>query len=210
MRSVRVGVIGIASIGTLLTSAGGFLAFQTWRSERAAIGLDIYAGLAKGPTAQAKMDQAALDLKQPRDARLWELEADRLLKLDLDANAAAAQQALNHARQLAPMRPSIRMRETYLALRKPQSLDTFNDLFTAWHRLAPHDVTLQDWRLSIAAAGWDRLGPAARLLALSDAENLCRRWGRKRTVEFVRVVAPRPALATALRLERVKQKCAGE
>lgn len=209
MRSTGVGVIGIASIGTIVAIAAGFLAFQTWRSERAAIGLDIYAGLAKGPTAQAKMDQAALDLKQPRDARLWELEADRLLKLNLDANAAAAREALSYARQLAPMRPSIRMRETYLALRKPQSPDTFNHLFISWHKLSPYDVTIQDWRLSIAAAGWNRLSPEARLLALSDAEGLCLRWGRKRTIDFVGAVAPDPALATALRLERVKQKCAG-
>ena len=210
MRSTEVGVIGIASIGTILAFAAGFLAFQTWRSERAAIGLDIYAGLAKGPTAQAKLDRAALDLRQPRDARLWELEADRLLKLNLDSTAAEAREALNHARHLAPMRQSIRMRETYLALRKPQSPDSFSDLFISWNKLAPYDVTIQDWRLSIAAAGWNRLSPEARLLALSDAEGLCMRWGRKRTIDLVRAFAPDPALATALRLERVKQKCAGE
>lgn len=209
MRSRVVIIIGIVSFGTILTFAGSFLAFQTWRAERAAIGLDLYAGLPKGPIAQAKMDQAALDLKQPRDARLWELEADRLIKLNLEANAEAARVALNKARQLAPMRASIRMRETYLALRNPQSPDRFNELFKSWHQLAPYDVTTQDWRLSIAAAGWNRLDPEARLLALLDAEAQCMKWGRKRTIEFVSDIAPSAALATALRLERVKQKCAG-
>jgi hypothetical protein len=210
MRAVRVEVIGIASIGTGLTLLGFFLAFQTWRSERAAIGLDVYAGLAKGPNAKAKMDQARTDLKPPRDARLWELEADRLMKLDLERNAVAVRDALSHARDLAPMRPSIRMRETYVALRQSESPDMFNDLYMSWYKLAPHDVTNQDWRLSIAASGWDRLGPEARRMALADAEDLCMRWGAKRTIEFVATVAPGPALAAALRLERVKQKCAGD
>jgi hypothetical protein len=209
MRGAGISTIGIASVGTLLAIAGSFLAFQTWRSERAAISLDLYVALAKGPVAQAKMNQAILDLKQPRDARLWELEADRLLKLDLDGNAAAARAALNQARDLAPMRPSIRMRETYLALRMPESPDTFNDYFMAWYKLSPHDVTIQDWRLSIAAAGWNRLSPEARLLALADAEDLCMRWGRARTIDFVNAIANAPALATAFRLERVKQKCLG-
>lgn len=209
MRTIGIGTIGITTIGTALVIAGSFLAFQSWRGERAAIGLDIYAGLALGPSAKAKMDQAAFDLKEPRDARLWELEADRLIKLNIDANATAAREALRRARQLAPMRPSIRMRETYLALRKPEKPDKFNDLFLAWYRLAPHDVTLQDWRLSIAAAGWARLAPEARLLALADAENLCMRWGRQKTLDFVAAAGQGAALATALRLERAKQKCAG-
>lgn len=199
----------IAGIGTMLFISGGFLAFQTWRAERAAIGIDLYSGLANDTMAKARMDQAALELKEPRDARLWELEADRLIKLNLDENAAAARRALGLARELAPMRPSIRMREAYLALRKPESPDTFNGLFVSWYKLAPHDVTIQDWRLSIAAAGWSRLSSEARVMALADAEALCMRWGRQRTVEFVGAVAQGPAIATALRLERVKQKCIG-
>jgi hypothetical protein len=209
MRNVGVSIIGIATIGTALVLGGSFLAFQTLRGERAAIGLDIYAGLDMGPIAQARMEQAAFDLKEPRDARLWELEADRLLKLNLQDNATSARVALKRAREMAPMRPSIRMRETYLALRKPESPDTFNDLFMSWYKLAPYDVTIQDWRLSIAAAGWDRLGPEARLLALADAESLCMRWGRPKTIEFVGTFGQGPALATALRLERIRQKCAG-
>lgn len=210
MRDTKLFIVWIAGIGTVLFIGGVFLAFQTWRSERAAIGIDIYAGLADGPTAKSKMDQAAIDLKEPRDARLWELEADRLLKLNLNGNATAAREALNQARQLAPMRPSIRMRETYLALRKPETPDRFNDLFVQWYKLAPYDVTLQDWRLSIAMAGWNRLNSEARRLALSDAEALCMRWGRQRTIEFVAAAGQGPSLATALRLERVKQKCAGD
>lgn len=209
MRHTEVGIISIAGIGTLLFLVGSFLAFQTWRGERAAIGIDLYTGLNSDPIAQMRMKQVAIDLKGPKDARLWELEADRLIKLDIDANAAKAREALSQAKQLAPMRQSIRMRETYLALRKPQSPDTFSELFKSWYRLAPHDVTIQDWRLSIAAAGWRRLTPETRQLALADAEALCMRWGRKRTIEFVGMAGPEPVLATALRLERVKQKCLG-
>ena len=199
----------IALVGLAISAAGCFFTYQSWRAERAAIGLDLYASLPPGATAQAAMSRAAYDLRLPRDARLWELEADRLLKMGLEENADSARAALRRARLLAPMRSSIRMRETYLALRKPESAESFNEHFLDWHLLSPHDTTMQNWRLAIAASGWAQLDPKARDRALSDAEDLCLRWGKQRTVQFVNSSGADAGLATALRLERVKQKCVG-
>ena len=199
----------IAVVGLAISAAGSFFTYQSWRAERAAIGLDLYASLPPGATAQAAMSRATYDLRLPRDARLWELEADRLLKISLEENAASARAALTRARLLAPMRSSIRMRETYLALRKPESESSFNEHFLEWHRLSPHDTTMQDWRLAIAASGWVKLNPEARDRALSDAEDLCLRWGKQRTIQFVNGTGADAGLATALRLERDKQKCVG-
>jgi len=201
--------IGIAVVGLAISAFGCFFTYQSWRAERAAIGLDLYASLPLGATAQAAMSRATYDLRLPRDARMWELEADRLLKISLEENATSARVALRRARLLAPMRSSIRMRETYLALRKPESGTSFNQHFLEWHRLSPHDTTMQDWRLAIAASGWTRLEPEARDRALNDAEDLCLRWGKQRTIQFVNSSGSEAGLATALRLERVKQKCVG-
>lgn len=200
---------GIVVVGLAISAAGCFFTYQSWRAERAAIGLDLYASLPPGAAAQSAMSRATYDLRRPRDARLWELEADRLLKISLEENAASARVALKRARSLAPMRSSIRMRETYLALRKPESAKSFNEHFLEWHRLSPHDTTLQDWRLAIAAAGWVQLNPDARDRALSDAEDLCLRWGSQRTIRFVTSSGAEAGLATALRLDRMKQKCIG-
>jgi hypothetical protein len=200
-----VGIIGAGGAAILL--AGAFLSFQSWRGERAAATLDVYSGLPEAREAKTWLAQIQSDLSAPRDARMWELEAERIIRANGLSNAKAAQAALEKAQAMAPARPSIRMRQTYLALRQPETAQSFNAYYAKWHQLAPHDTTMQVWRLTIAAAGWDRLDPQSRQMALADSEDLCLRWGRKKTIEIASGGGAAPQLATTLRLERQKNKC---
>ncbi|MCZ8208774.1 MAG: hypothetical protein O9270_11365 [Aquidulcibacter sp.] len=202
---ILMGSIGLC--GLILTAAGFFLAHQSWRAERAAATLDLYSGLSDSPETPVWMAQIKSDLAPPRDARMWELEAERRLRANGLSDSKAAFQFLRQAQNLAPARPSIRMRQAYLALREPQSTGEFNRYYIDWYTLAPHDTTMQVWRMTIAAAGWERLTPQARLMALADAEDLCLRWGRAKTLEIAGSGGTAPQLATTLRLEREKAKC---
>ncbi len=197
----------ISLCGLILAVAGSFLAHQSWRAERAAAILDLYSGLSDSPETPVWMAQIKSDLAPPRDARILELEAERRLRANGLSDSKAAFKLLHQAQDLAPARPSIRMRQAYLALREPQSTGDFNRYYAQWYTLAPHDTTLQVWRMTIAAAGWDRLTPQARMMALADAEDLCLRWGRAKTLEIAGSGGAAPQLATALRLEREKAKC---
>lgn len=207
MAQTRILAVCIGLVGSFLTSSGLFLAYQSWRAERAATTIDLFSGMPDSPDAPVWLAQAKFDLAPPRDARMWELEAERRLRANGLSDSKAAFQLLHKAAALAPARPSIRMRLTYLALREPETAEDFNRYFTQWYKLSPHDTTMQVWRLTIAAAGWERLDPNARLLALADAEDLCLRWGRAKTLEIAGTGGPAARLATALRLEREKQKC---
>jgi hypothetical protein len=206
-RTDKILMGSISLCGLILALAGSFLAHQSWRAERAAATLDLYSGLSDSPETPVWMAQIKSDLAPPRDARILELEAERRLRANGLSDSKAAFKLLHQAQGLAPARPSIRMRQAYLALREPQSTGDFNRYYAQWYTLAPHDTTLQVWRMTIAAAGWDRLTPQARLMALADAEDLCRRWGRAKTLEIAGSGGAAPKLATALRLEREKAKC---
>jgi hypothetical protein len=199
-----IGIVGTG--GAVILLAGAFLSLQSWRGERAAATLDLFSGLPDAKDAKTWLAQVKSDLSAPRDARMWELEAERITRANGLSDSKAALAALERAQSLAPARPSIRMRQAYLALRQPGTVPSFNSHYKSWHQLAPHDTTMQVWRMTIAAAGWDRLDPQSRLLALADAEDLCLRWGRQKTIEIASGGGTAPQLATALRLEREKNK----
>ena len=186
-----------------------FQYYQSYRAEVAAVSLDLFAGLPNSPVARARFAATRDQLALPRDARLWELEAERRLRLGGPNAIDSAADALAVAAQKSPVRSSIRMRQAYVASRLKTAGADMSRRIEQWYEVAPHDVSMQTWRVTLAAREWANLRPQARLLIMQDAEDLCVRLGSARVIEMFGEGGGEPRMAAALRLSRTDTKCAG-
>ncbi|MEN9873134.1 MAG: hypothetical protein RL186_31 [Pseudomonadota bacterium] len=208
MTSQQTGPLTLSFIAACFAAAASFLAWQSLRAEAAAVRLDVYKSQRDNPLAIQQLAATQALLAEPRDARLLELESVRLQRLGdkmaLREAAALAARAIDQA----PARPTLRMHEAFVLAQLNASDALLNQRLTVWHNLAPHDGVTQPWRLALGSSIWSKLGPATRGLLLSDAEDVCVRSGKKRTLDLAQVGQPSARLAIALRLERMARACA--
>lgn len=197
--------IGVVSV--ICAIMGGFFYHQSARGEAAAVNLDLYAGLPNSPVARARFKATRDQLALPRDARLWELEAERRLHLGGHNAIESAADALAVAALKSPARSSIRMRQAYVASRLTTAGADMSRRIEQWYEVSPHDMSMQEWRVALAAREWASLRPQARLLIMQDAEDLCLRFGRARVVEMFGQGGGEPRVAAALRLARTSITC---
>lgn len=191
-------------IGTaaLVAVTAGFLAWQTFRAERAAemIDMPIF------PIGQQGYEDWVLNqLKEPRDARMWDVlssyQASR-------GQLAAAIESSQKSVAMAPAQPWARMRLSLYFAQIGADPARLNQSLNDWYATAPHGGQTQAWRLAIASAKWDALTPKTRALALLDAEDVCVQSGLKRTLDLAQKGQITAFAAIKSRLERISRPCA--
>jgi hypothetical protein len=209
MRKIVTLPIAVGLLGGLCSAFGGFQYYQSYRGEVAAISLDLHASLPDAPLARARFVATRQQLAQPRDARLWELEAERLLRLGGPQALENAADALTLAAKKSPVRSSIRMRQAYVASQLKSAGADMSTRIEQWYEIAPHDLSMQSYRVALASRAWQDLRPQARLLIMQDAEDLCIRYGKQQVIDMFGEGGAEPRTAAALRLSRVGSKCVG-
>jgi hypothetical protein len=206
----------VLGLGFVVFSASGFLGWQSARAESAGPRLDVFLRQPNNEAALTQFAAVRRMLDAPRDARLWELEAVRLLNyhqiapklgLPVGSEAVRAYGSALRAIQLAPARPTLRMRAAFASVAYGGPDDELNQRIQDWHAVAPHHGATQAWRLALAVRQWDRLTPQSRALILADSEDVCVRSGARRTLELVRQGADSAYFAISSRLARMTRTC---
>jgi hypothetical protein len=192
----------LVSMAGLAGLTSSFLAWQTFRAERAAKMIDM-------PIFQIghqDYDQWVLNqLDEPRDARMWDvLSSYQASRRQYSAAIESSQKAV----RLAPAQPWARMRLSYYLAQSGNDPTRLNQALSDWHATTPHGGQTQAWRLAIATNKWDVLTPTTRELALLDAEDVCVQSGLKRTLDLAQKGQVAAYAAVKSRLERISRPCA--
>lgn len=192
----------LVSVAGLISLTSSFLAWQTFRAERAAkmIDMPIFSG------GQQSYDQWVRNqLKEPRDARIWDVLSSYQASL---GDFAAAIESSQKAVTIAPAQPWARMRLSYYLALTGKDPARLNQALNEWQATAPHGGQTQPWRLAIATNRWNVLTPKTRALALQDAEDVCVQSGLRRTLDLARKGQVAAYAAIKSRLERISRPCA--
>ncbi|OYU77553.1 MAG: hypothetical protein CFE32_05185 [Alphaproteobacteria bacterium PA3] len=192
----------LISVAGLVGATSGFLAWQTFRAERAAHMIDMPIL----PTGQQNYDQWVTNqLQAPRDARLWDvLSSYQASRGQYDAAIESSQKAV----ALAPAQPWAWMRLSYYLAHVGKDPARLNKVLADWQTAAPHARQVQVWRLAIATNKWDVLTPETRALTLLDAEDVCVQSGLQRTLDLAQKGQVAAYAAVKSRLERMGRPCA--
>ncbi len=185
-----------------------FLASLSMRADAASLGLEVFKAQPDNPLAQDRFKDVEALLAPPRDARLLELESVRLQRLGTADARQKAAILTKEAIAAAPARPTLRMHDAFILAQLETPDLVFAQKLQVWHELAPHDGATQPWRLALGLSKWDAMSPSVRTLLLDDAEDVCVRSGKKRTLELAQIGSPSAQMALGLRLGRMTRACA--
>ena len=185
-----------------------FLASLSMRADAATLGLEVFKAQPDNPLAQDRFKDVEALLAPPRDVRLLELESVRLQRMGTPDALQKAAILTKEAIAAAPARPTLRMHDAFVLAQLGTWDMVFAEKLQVWHELAPHDGSTQPWRLALGLNKWDAMSPSVRTLLLDDAEDVCVRSGKKRTLELAQIGTPSAQMALGLRLGRMKRECA--
>jgi hypothetical protein len=187
--------------------ASVFLSWQSLRATQAAQRIDGTQNHQRQPSIESLIPHSiSLEslLAEPRNARMWDvLSTAHARNKDHDQAVFAATRAIEGS----PAQVWPRMRATYLMTKTSEDNNDLNQSLGEWYLVAPHDGATQPWRLLLAATYWDAITPANRAKALTDAEDLCVRYGRKRTEQLLERGSSAARLAVSSRLGRMIREC---
>lgn len=185
-----------------------FLASLSMRADAASLGLEVFKAQPDNPLAQDRFKDVEALLAPPRDVRLLELESVRLQRMGTPDALQKAAILTKEAIAIAPARPTLRMHDAFVLAQLGTPDLVFAEKLQVWHELAPHDGSTQPWRLALGLNKWDAMSPSVRTLLLDDAEDVCVRSGKKRTLELAQIGTPSAQMAVGLRLGRMTRECA--